>query len=336
MVKLSERFRNYVRGMELHMQSRRTRKFNAANTRSGRFSDLRQHTLVCGVPRGGTTWLHELLLRPTDATIWEPLHFNNLLRYPAEGFFEDLSHLPYVPEHAEWEEPREFFTKLLHGELPYGLDSNADRYPRNLDGCSTLAFKFCRANLMLPWLTRQFPELRPVVIVRHPLTTIASQYRHRGMKDVGVKHRFFDLLHPRHTDVLDRYRHHWEQARSRAAVLANFWAIQHVELLAHPAPGWLMVSYEHIFSAPEEELQRIGRYLGRDLSGHVSRVHRPSSVTVSGSLIITDRDRQLRSWEQVLTPAEVSEIMEIIQAYSIDLYDTSPMPLRPLTDNRPE
>lgn len=336
MVTLSERFRNYRRRLEIYLRSRRMQGFNAANARSGRFSDLGQHTLVCGVPRGGTTWLHELLLRPTDATVWEPLHFNHLLSYPAEGFFEDLSHLPYVPEHAEWEEARKFFSRLLHGKLPYGLDANADRYPRSLGRCSTLAFKFCRANLMLPWLTRQFPELRPVVIVRHPLTTIASQYRHRGMKDVGVGHRFFELLHPRHPDVLDRYRLHWEQASSRAAVLANFWAIQHVELLAHPAPRWLMVSYEHIFNTPEDELQRIGAYLGRDLTTHVSRVHRPSSVTVNDSLIITDREHQLRSWEHVLTPAEVSEIMDIVRAYGIDLYDTSPMPVRPLTDIRTE
>jgi len=284
--------------------------------------------MVSGVPRGGTTWLHEMLHRQNDAVIWEPLHFEHLDTYRVVDFQKDLGLTCYIPEQEEWEDARRFFELLFHAELPIGMNPYFQVNRGNIQNYNGLALKFCRANMLLPWLTRNFPTLRPIYLVRHPLTTISSQWSYPALKDVGVTHRLFDQQRPRFSDIYERFEHLISKATTREAVLANWWAIQNIVPLEHSSPRWLTVTYEELFVNPTKELERIGKYLNRDLSDRAARVEIPSSVTAPDALLLKDRDLQLNSWHYVLQPEQAEEIMYIVKAYGITLYDNGPMPTK--------
>lgn len=246
--------------------------------------------------------------------------------YNVPRFQDDLGYISYIQEKTDWIEALQFFTKLFCAELPYGMNHDLQLKRGDIQHFESLAFKFCRANMMLPWLTHNFPELRPIYLVRHPLTTIASQWSYPALKDVGVTHRLFDVQRPRFSDIYERFEHIISKATTREAVLANWWAIQNVVPLEHPAPRWLTVTYEDLFATPKKELERIGNYLGRDLADRAERVEKPSAVTAPDALLLKDRDLQLNSWRYVLHPNQAEEIMAIVNAYDIKLYDMGAMP----------
>ena len=66
--------------------------------------------LICGDPRGGTTWLAELIkLLPETAMLWEPLAVANVKQFKSLGF----QWRQYIPEHESWPEAKALFEDLF-------------------------------------------------------------------------------------------------------------------------------------------------------------------------------------------------------------------------------
>lgn len=114
--------------------------------------DPRDALLVFSDPRGGSTWITEMIQQiPRTAVVWEPLH----LRY-TDAFRElGFTWRQYIPEHAEWEEARAAFERVLRGQIlneKLGSASSIKEFAQ----ADQLIVKLCRGNALLPWLVRQF------------------------------------------------------------------------------------------------------------------------------------------------------------------------------------
>lgn len=110
MVTLSERFDNYRRQFQRFLTKREIAAFNRYNQQTQRFDDLSAHIIISGEPRGGTTWLMELLQKEVHAIVWEPLLQDTLATYTNQDLVRELGLTPYIPESTKWPEAEHFLT----------------------------------------------------------------------------------------------------------------------------------------------------------------------------------------------------------------------------------
>jgi hypothetical protein len=231
--------------------------------------------------------------------------------------------MPYIPESQDWEPGRTFFTQLFNGELPYGLHINFTYGKHQIQNCDGLLIKFCRANLLLPWLCRQFPEIRPIHLIRHPLSVISSQFRHPAFRDVGIKHHLFEIRkngNPVFSDIFDRHYDKISKIRSRESLFANWWAIQNSVVLKAEHKNWIAVSYESLYLNSTMELERIAAHLGVHTARFSTQnLHKPSYTANTGSEVIESKNH-LSNFKRYLSKDQIKEILDIIQSYEIDCY----------------
>ena len=322
MVSLSERFSNYKKQVQNYIYNREIKNFNKICEKENKFKDFSKHTIISGEPRGGTTWLMELLMNEKDCIIWEPLHYKYLGAYN-KGFLNQVGHMPYIPENQEWAEAKEYFMKLFGGQLPYGMNVNFQYKNNPLKENRNLLIKFCRANMLLPWLNSQFPEIRPIYLIRHPLSVISSQFRHSSFNEVGTLHNLFEVRKngiPRFSDIFDKYEDKISKIKSRESMYANWWAIQNLLPLKSQNRNWITVSYESLFLNPLNELERIAHHLNTEVSNfNTENINNPSKTTKEGSGILENRN-QLSNFKRHLSSEQIKEILDIIHSYGIDCY----------------
>lgn len=324
---MRQRIKNYQKSWQDFNIHLKIEKFNKECAETGSLSDFSKHIIVAGEPRGGTTWLMEMLMADDQAIVWEPLHQQHLKKLYGEQFADDIGFMPYIPEHVDWPKVESFFSDLFSGHLPVGL-RRTFTYDKHLKDARRLLIKFCRANMMLPWLTDKFPNLRPVYIVRHPLAVIASQYRMKAFEGMGEIHNIFDAQKSRYTDIFDKHADKINAINSKEAMFANWWAISNVIPLTHPDNNkkWLTVSYESLFLNPQKELDRIADYIHAPLADDIAtRIKKASISTQPGSGILTNGS-QLGTWKNKFSQQQIDTILSIVQSYGITAFSEAEEP----------
>jgi len=136
--------------------------------------EIKDTIVISGTPRGGTTWLMEILATlPEYKTIFEPLKPSFFPEVRTLGFPPRV----YIPPDKDWPVVKKYLIKVFTGRkfstqpayspTPYNI------YKRFI--ARKLIVKFVRANRLLPWIYNNF-DLRGIYfIIRHPCATIASQ-----------------------------------------------------------------------------------------------------------------------------------------------------------------
>lgn len=314
-------FNRIKRKIELLLFEKKIRTFNYNNRINNPFNKIENNIIISGEPRGGTTWLMELLLDDRKCIIWEPLHPVVLKKFSINNFHNDLGHIPYIPYNEKWDEAKIFFNDLFHGFLPHGLNYNLFYGRKHFNHAESLLIKFCRANILLPWLTKEFPNIKPIYLIRHPLSVISSQLRHNAFEELGNTKNIFEIQESKFNDIFKKHENQIKLINNRISMFANWWSIMNVIPYNHKDKNWLTIAYESLYLRPEFELKRIEDYLNINLS-HISleKINKPSSTTKKGSGII-EGTNQLSNWEKYLNHDEISQILSIVHKYGIDCYD---------------
>jgi hypothetical protein len=275
--------------------------------------------IISGTTRGGTTWLMEQLYHKDMQVIWEPTKYETITRHCGETFAKALGVIPYIPENAVWDEAFAYFGQLLSGGIAEGINSTS--HPLLLSNPfakSRLLLKCCNINLLLPWLCRNF-NIRPILLVRSPFAVIASQLRHPGFREIGTTHNLFALNQPKYQDIFLRYEAPIKAIRTQTEMLANWWAIQHVELLRYPEEErkWEVVYYEDLFEDTEVWINRLyDKYsISNQFDKH--RSERPSSTSY---FFIADSLKSEVSDRNQLNPGLISEVRNVMSQYNISRY----------------
>ncbi|MFW6023540.1 MAG: hypothetical protein ACOC9O_02230 [Myxococcota bacterium] len=271
---------------------------------------------IAGVPRGGTTWLAELLgSMPGTTTLWEPLRRG--VRATPLGF----GWRPHIPEDVEWPAAEQLFRDLwtgrcLHPELLPGVTG-----PQLLRTRRWL-LKFCRLNRLLPWLTNRLPIRPPILLVRHPCAVVASQLRFGAWDHVPSRYRIPQT--PYH-EVYERWHDILHSLSTREEVLAATWCLDHWFPLTHPRHdrSWIGCSYEALALNPTEELQRLSRRLDLRFPREVyERTDRPSRTVRPGSPILRGQRReQLSGWRRTLSSQQIDRVLRTVDRFGLsDVY----------------
>src|SRR5690606_10960359 len=194
--------------------------------------------IISGEPRGGTTWLAQLLNELSrSAMIWEPLAVSNVKEVQKLGFHWRQ----YIPEDEVWPEARRLMERILSGRLlsPYLCQQTT---PQQLQQSNHLLVKFCRANQLLPWLTRQFNfESPPVYLVRHPCAVVASQLKHGGWKNVSPS---FSIPQTKFASFYSEHAGFLKTLDTIEERLAATWCLCNIVPLSHPDNNkrWITVT----------------------------------------------------------------------------------------------
>ena len=282
--------------------------------------------IISGMPRGGTTWLAEILLNiHGTALLWEPLHHTVLRNSKYKDFSIKLGTLPYIPEDSDWKEAHVFFDKLLGGKiiLKEYIFRNSLKYldkEINLFRNKRWIIKSCRMNLLLPWITNNFDIKPPIFLIRHPLAVVASQLRHKAFNEIHPNTLIDNkLLYP---SIYNQFSHIIENLKTNEEALAAFWCLNNISTIKHSNNNikWITVSYERLINRSEEELKRILSRLNIPFDPFIlENINSPSFTTKNGSPI-KKGGNQLTGWKNSLKQDQVNRILKVVEAFGIEEY----------------
>jgi len=280
--------------------------------------------ILAGDPRGGTTWLAEILKKlPGTAMLWEPLSISQVHQFRDLGF----PWRQYIPENGMWPEARQTFDRLFSGRL-------LSRYlcrrtsPEEIRKARFLLIKFCRANQLLPWLTSEFQfYYAPIYIVRHPCAVVASQLNQGGWNHITPR---FEIPEGRFASFYSDHQSFLSTVDTVEKKLAATWCLCNKVPLDHPENNirWITLTYESMLQNPAKELNRIfSRWkivFPENLHEWASKA---SETTVLESPIQSGKTAdQLSHWKKQLTTKQKDDIYSVLQYFGIELYDSHELP----------
>lgn len=218
--------------------------------------DYRDAVFVAGSGRGGTTWLSELVNHSSERRfVFEPFHPEKV---PLCRGFRRKQYLPPGDERPEYLDAAR---SILSGRLrsPW-----TDRFNRKVLARRRLV-KDIRANLLLGWMRRHFPEMPVVLLLRHPCAVADSRLRlgwRDNLDEVMVQK---DLVKD-HLEPFEAAIRAAEDPFERSVFL---WCVENYVPLRQSAgdAGIRVVFYERLLLEPEEELPPLFEFLGEDFDG---------------------------------------------------------------------
>ena len=283
---------------------------------ASRSYELSRTLVIAGSPRSGTTWLAELLNEiPRSAILFEPEH----LQHVAEARDAGLTwHTIKEPEEA-WAEGERFFGRVLRGQLINGWTASHVPLGRSI-APQTWIVKFVDANFMLGWLARQFAIRPPVLLIRHPCSVIASQFRRGWSNPHPPRLKKFLAKYPQFADYI-------ESLSDPAEYSAALWSMQTFAPMTLPRPWpFILMTYEELAANPGEELTRLFNAWNLEMpSGVIRSAVRPSGTTDMDSALHAGSDTTL-AWRKSLSDQQIAGILRVIRRFGLDFYDESPRP----------
>ena len=249
-----------------------------------------QNIVLAGYGRSGSTWLAELLgMNPGYPLLWEPLHLGSNPSCVRYGFDWNT----FVPVGAHEPRLREYFEGLFSGAgLSVEVVSSAHFHPMEFLRFRGFLIKFINANLLLPWLVREFP-LRTVLLIRHPCDVVASQLRHSAWDHLSKENLTFSRrlqkAFPHFVECFERLQH-------REEILAFEWACHMFVPLTSSRPhSWHLVSYESLVSEGLVQMHTLLDYLALPVRPRIGKASRYRKLDQSSRLPYSSRWNRART-----------------------------------------
>ncbi|MEM6830570.1 MAG: sulfotransferase domain-containing protein [Bacteroidota bacterium] len=296
---------------------------------NGKHRFSKAHTIcVFAQPRGGSTWISNLLLHiPRSVKVDEPL-FRGKFRpdgeMPPAGFgklnvLDDLNfyyHQP-IPKGEDFEEAARFFERLfrLGYSSPYLYEETS---LKQLFRPENVIFKFNEGNLLMEWLVHRF-ELTTIVLLRNPFAVVASQLSFYAFSNV-TKADSYKLPDFRFRHCLDPYLDHLKGLRYAEEILAARWCI-HYLAVSKTNDKWLTVYYEDVVTRPQEEIQRIFDYLKRPVPDTLHEdFYTPSFQGYHAEAYYRKPANSLESWRTILSKQQTDRIKRVLEDFKVFEY----------------
>jgi hypothetical protein len=294
--------------------------------------------VVLGFGRSGTTWIADIISKILGQLIlFEPLH-PSVTDLAARVSYSSLN------SNGSSELLRSFYDKVLNKKLrkkwlmrnhvPDRLERVSDGFLDTLwEECSIAGFKEIRANFMMEWFMKEL-DAKIVFIMRHPGATISSIKGRPNFWEFGWPGTYNLFL--QRTIYHKHYREHQianhidlvKSAATYAEKCAVMWAITHAIALPElERLGLPIFFYEEFYDYPFASTRALMHYLGQgDASIHPSYLFTPSMttlMTIHGIRILEEeRARKgIAFFEEKLSEKELADIMRIVQAFGIKIYD---------------
>jgi len=275
-----------------------------------------KNIIICSQARGGSTWLMEILASiPKTAIYWEPLH-KKLGVVPKKINFNEHA---FIPENDRNSNVFSFFKKMLGAGFINDwiiLRADVEKY-RQAD---TLIVKFVRANLLLPYLTRNFDfKHLPILLLRHPIPTCMSQIR---AFENTTPFKGFEI--PTNGCEVSHYKKHevfLKSMNTKLELRVALWCVHNLYTLNHANANkkWLVVFYENLLLEPDLELKRIEKTLKIEIPQLDNKFRKASTTDFKGDFKQNPQE-QLSKWQKKLSQKEVERMPDIFDYFDLKIY----------------
>lgn len=292
-----------------------------------RFIDNRPIWLL-GDGRSGTTWFYEILNHHSRyRTFFEP--FNPGVTKPGV----EISMHQYVRPGTENRELEKQLEEVFSGR------SYEIRHPRSRSSLyHRVLIKDIYANLFAYWAKEKFPEIKPILIMRHPFAVAASKrnvqhWFHRSYLDELLSDECLIEDHLRdHLPMLNQVSNTDDFIIHQIAI----WAIiNSIPLSQFAAEGIHVVLYETLLGDTVDVLRDTLAFVesGSENSFPIptqSLIDRPSSTTVHSDPGIPEYilpSEKPEKWKNLLTRKQIQWGVRILSEFGLArIYDDNPEP----------
>tara|TARA_B100001146_G_C16195365_1_gene441374 strand:- start:2084 stop:3034 length:951 start_codon:yes stop_codon:yes gene_type:complete len=278
--------------------------------------------LIFADPRGGSTWLTEIIKEITKLPLlWEPLHVRKMPSLQPLNF----SYRQYINETCSESGVNFFFSRLFKGELRDSWLYSQEKNTLKLFKSHAAIIKFCRGNLLLPYLTENFRfKKKPVYLLRHPLAVVASQLKQGGWDKVDSKVDLSKIsAYPYDIKNLEFLK----KINTKEEVLTVQWCLHNKYVIEHSKnnKNWITITYEEMVMQPEETLARILKswQIKKDLK--YINFQKKSFTSINHEEY--KKEERLTKWKTQFNEQQINRMLEILNFFEINLYNTSIMPL---------
>lgn len=280
-----------------------------------RGGDSGETVLLSGAARSGSTWIADCInYRNEYRYIFEPFHPKKLAacwHFSWRQYLRPENHDPTYLEPV---------SAIFSGQIRHFWIDQANRRFH----CTNRLIKSVRADLLLPWVRARFPEVRIVLLFRHPCAVAASRVRLRWNADCNIFLKQPELM----ADHLDPFRDVIESAGDLFERHVVAWCIEYLVPLRGLRPGDVHLAfYEEFCANPEQEIRRLFAFLDKPVGDDLFRaVSRPSHTSKTWSAAVTGAPA-VGNWTKHVSEAQRRRAVEILEAFGMDgVYAEGPMP----------
>lgn len=272
--------------------------------------------LLAGSARSGTTWAQEIINTNNEyRVIFEPFHSKKI------KLIKNWNNRQYLrPDNTELK----YLTsaeKILQGKIRSGW---TDKFNKKIIAKKRL-IKDIRTNLLLKWMNNRFPQIKLVLLLRHPLAVTNSRMK-LGWKDhlndfVIQEDLVNDYLKP-YLDIINNTNDLFE----RQIIM---WCIENMIPLKQFNKGEiLIIFYEDICIDPKKASEYIFNYLGSNYSKVLlNKFSKPSALSRTDSAI-NKGTNLVESWRGSVTKYQLEKSLDILKIFGMDrIYNENSIPL---------
>jgi hypothetical protein len=278
--------------------------------------DPRRTVLLAGTGRSGTTWVEDIINAQGDYRIlFEPFHSRKVPE------LREWSYRQYLRPDERAEKYLAPAHRILSGQL---RNAWVDQFNARHVVRRRLA-KNIRANRLLGWIRRNFPEIPIVLLLRHPCAVASSKLE--AQWDTHLS----DFLDQEALveDHLRPFVAKMRGARDDFERHVFLWCVENRVPLRQFARSEIHVCfYEHFCVDLETEARALFAYLGRALDPELlEAARRPSAMARPRSAVRSGGDL-IDGWRQRITAGQVRRAAEILELFGLHgIYGESSMPL---------
>lgn len=285
-----------------------------ANLTLGNYQDK---VFILGDGRSGTNWLIDILnFDKRYRLIYEPFH-----GWEFRPKLPDAAEYPSLGRH----DPGSLATQFKKASQGSFITKNVTiEFPRPL--YEGLMIKDVNAHLVLDELDLAIPDMRKLMIIRHPFSVAHSKLRYRA-HDWPTSPGYFLAEAAAGRTILDSQRkliETVEQDGDRWLQLILVWCILHTfALQSESIESYQFVCYEHLLHNPEREIAELYRALRMEerytanAAAIMAAAQKPSRVTEPSNVIETSRQGKY-AWQENMSGEMIDRGMEILRAFSFD------------------
>jgi hypothetical protein len=275
---------------------------------------------VSGSGRSGTSWVAELLnYRNDHRYMFEPLTPS---RVPSFNHFLRGQYLRPEDQDRSFREPMK---AMLSGRLRHPWVDRLNCVPI----ASRRVIKDVHANLLLKWVHVNFPGIRIVMVIRHPLAVMTSRIR-LAQVDPSFEPNLerFLVQDALVTDFLEPFVAAITDASTILEKHALWWCIENYVPLRQFAPHEIhVVYYERLRREPENEIPLLGAFVGRDFDPTIFAKMRRRSRTTGYRSVLQKGGDPVSDWTHLWSPDDIRRALQILGMFGLDeIYTDSPIP----------
>jgi len=278
-------------------------------------SEYEKTIFLASAGRSGSTWVSNLInFQNKYRYMFEPFHSNYV------NICKDFNYRQYLQKDNSEEKYLLPAQQIISGKI---RDKWIDRFNRKLV-CNERLIKDIRANLLLGWLNTHFPEMKIILLFRHPLAVVNSRMK----LGWGSNIKFFLEQENLINDYIEPFIKQIKTAKSVFEEQVFAWCIESYVSLKQFNKGDIHLAfYEDFITKPKETIKSLFNYLNIEFKDKImTKLHIPSPEVRDESAIITG-ENLTDKWKNNFDKQQIEKAVEILSLFGLDeIYSEESLP----------